>query len=208
MKTLLLIFALTCVTVAAQTNTPPAAPDKVGAALEWLSAALNGVLSLVSALLLWWGSNKSKIADVVKPIIKAVESHGSPALKKQIKDEAGSAGVEPTLHALVKANTNGKPADVKAAIVSILLIGALLIGVGCARFSTTQTDSRDGEKTTITTKAASWTLFSSKSSLAKWKATQTEKSQGAEVGGLEQQGGTNAVAVLQAIGTLLQALPK
>ena len=86
----------------------------------------------------------------------------------------------------------------KLITLSIILLG------GCARFTTTQTDIRTNEQTkettTITTKASSWTFFDSKSSLAKWKATQSEKSQGAEVGGLDQSSsGTNVVDLIRAI---------
>lgn len=91
-----------------------------------------------------------------------------------------------------------------------LLPFILLILSGCASFTTIQTDERTnektGEKTKITTRAASWTFFDSKSTLAKWKATQSEKSQGAEVGGLAQEtSGTNAVAVLEGIEKVLKA---
>lgn len=71
---------------------------------------------------------------------------------------------------------------------------------GCARFSTTQTDTRNETETTITTKASAWTFFDSKSALATWKATQSEKSQGASVGGLSQESsGTNAVNLIEAV---------
>lgn len=91
----------------------------------------------------------------------------------------------------------------------------LLLLSGCmARFSTQQVDERTnaqtGEKTKITTRASAWTLNTAKSDLAKWKATQTERSQGAEVGGLKQEsGGTNAVALIKAIGEVVEkASPK
>ena len=95
----------------------------------------------------------------------------------------------------------------------ILILTACVALCGCARFGTTQKDIRydpiTGKiATEVSTKAASYTLFSSKSDLAKWKATQSEKSQGAEVGGLSQQGGTNAVAVLEALAKVVGALPK
>lgn len=68
---------------------------------------------------------------------------------------------------------------------------AILLLVGCANFSTTQTDRRfndDGTVSTeITTKAAARTFFAGKSALANWKATQTEKTQGAEVGKLDSE---------------------
>lgn len=86
---------------------------------------------------------------------------------------------------------------------------------GCmARFSTVQIDERTNlktsEKTKITTRASAWTINTAKSDLAKWKASQTERSQGAEVGGLKQDsGGTNAVAIIKAIGDVVEkASPK
>lgn len=89
---------------------------------------------------------------------------------------------------------------------------ALVVAAGCARFSTKQTERRydptSGKLTTeIVTRAASGTFFESKSSLAKWKAAQSEKSQSAEVGGLSQESsGTNAVQVLGAIAEILKAV--
>ncbi len=91
---------------------------------------------------------------------------------------------------------------------------ALTLLTGCARFSTVQTDisSTDsyGQPTrTITTKASSYAIFEANSKLSQWKATQTDKSQGASVGGLEQSASaTNAVAILEAIGKIMSAMPK
>lgn len=70
---------------------------------------------------------------------------------------------------------------------------------GCARFSTEQTDvSQSGRQ--ITTKITSYTFLAGKSQLGKFKATQTDKSQGASVGSLDQEaGGTNLTALVEAI---------
>ena len=83
--------------------------------------------------------------------------------------------------------------------ILILLMAFALCA--CARFSTKQTDiSYDNGNTNnpsreITTKAAAWTFFSGKSALTNWKATQTDKTQGASVGSLVQEGGqTNQVS--------------
>ena len=88
----------------------------------------------------------------------------------------------------------------------LTLIGLLLL-VGCARFNTKQYDKRYNERgemaTEISTKATATALFSSKQ-LANWKASQTEKSQGATVG-VEQQGATNAIAALNAIAEIVRA---
>lgn len=82
--------------------------------------------------------------------------------------------------------------------------------VGCARFTTRQTDANYTDAgaplRTIETKATAWTLFSSRSDLAKFKASQSDKTQTAEVGSLSQQGGTNTAATLSALTGLLQTL--
>jgi hypothetical protein len=87
----------------------------------------------------------------------------------------------------------------------LLLVGILF--TGCAKFRTVQFDNRYNEdgslRGEIVTKATAYTLFSSRQ-LANWKASQTEKSQGASVG-VEQQGATNSVAVLNAIAEILKA---
>jgi hypothetical protein len=80
----------------------------------------------------------------------------------------------------------------------------LVLLSGCARFNTTQIDERTNAQTQETiktiTKATSWTFFDSKSGLARWKATQSEKTQGAEVGGLQQESyGTNLVNLFEAV---------
>lgn len=76
--------------------------------------------------------------------------------------------------------------------MKIIIALSLITLCGCARFSTTQTDMSYEQGTPsrqITTKASAYTLFSGKSSLATWKASQTDKTQGASVGGLTQEGG-------------------
>lgn len=79
-----------------------------------------------------------------------------------------------------------------------------LLSFGCARFSTIQTDTRYDEAgnkaTTITTKAQAWTFFQADSKLANWKAEQSEGSQGAEVGNLEQSSsGTNITQTIKEV---------
>ena len=70
----------------------------------------------------------------------------------------------------------------------------------CARFTTVQTDERlnpkTGEKTTITTGATATTFVAGKSALANWKASQTEKTQGAAVGSLAQE--SDATSIVKA----------
>jgi hypothetical protein len=88
---------------------------------------------------------------------------------------------------------------------TLLLVAVLALLAGCARFSTTQTDvsndNLDGSTTrTITTKASASTFFAAKSALAQWKATQTDKTQGASVGSLTQEsGGTNVTQLIEAV---------
>ena len=90
---------------------------------------------------------------------------------------------------------------------TLVLLFSLVLLQGCARFSTTQTDisttyHEDGSKTTrtIITEAGSSTFFDSSSALAKWKATQSDKTQSASVGVLNQEtSGTNTVDLIKAI---------
>ena len=88
----------------------------------------------------------------------------------------------------------------------IAFIAALAMA-GCARFKTTQIDERkapDGQITKISTTVAASTLFTSRSQLANFKASQTERQQGASVGSLSQESsGTNAVRALEALDSIL-----
>jgi hypothetical protein len=89
------------------------------------------------------------------------------------------------------------------------LIPALMLVClcGCARFKTKQTDiSYEAGNTNrparaITTTVTAYTLWSSKSELARFKATQTDKSQSASVGSLNQQANmdTNVNALVSSI---------
>lgn len=92
-----------------------------------------------------------------------------------------------------------------------LLIPLLLIA-GCARFSTTQTDVsyEEGNKVrTITTRVKASTLFDAKSKLTSFKASQTDKTQSAAVGGLStESSGTNAIKALELIRDITANLPK
>jgi len=80
----------------------------------------------------------------------------------------------------------------------------------CARFTTKQSDIRyeSGKPaTTITTRVSAWTFWEAKSLLTQFKAAQTDKSQSANVGSLEQAGGgvgTNAVRVIDGIVEILK----
>jgi hypothetical protein len=88
-----------------------------------------------------------------------------------------------------------------------LVIPLLIMLGGCARFNTTQKDVRYDDRTEVTTKATAWTLGTSKSALTNFKATQTDKTQGASVGTLNQDtASTNAVAALEAIGRIIDSV--
>lgn len=113
----------------------------------------------------------------------------------------------------ITTNNHSKVSLNAPLILALVGAGLLMIGTGCARFSTVQTDIRyddQGKKTTqITTRAKASTLFSARSDLANWQARQSEGEQGAEVGSLSQESSsTNAVAILQALSAIVQALPK
>lgn len=86
----------------------------------------------------------------------------------------------------------------------------LLACVGCSHFATTQKDLNyeAGQPTReITTKASAYTFWDSKSALANFKASQTDKTQSASVGSLNQEAsGTNTAATLKALADLLNAV--
>lgn len=91
----------------------------------------------------------------------------------------------------------------------LLPLLALFVASGCARFSTLQTDVRyndKGVKTgSITTRAGAFTFWESKSVLANFKASQTEKNQSALVGSLSQEtSATNSVEALKSIENILK----
>jgi hypothetical protein len=104
----------------------------------------------------------------------------------------------------------------------ILLFGAVLVGLvtGCASFVTDQRDITyeaitNGTKTAsvptreIRTRAKARTFWDAKSALARFRASQTDKSQTATVGELGMEtSGTNAIAVLDRLATIVKALPK
>jgi len=94
------------------------------------------------------------------------------------------------------------------AVWAVVMLACLAVS-GCANFSTVQTDRRFDESgnvtTEVTTKAKATTFFASKSSLANWKASQTEKTQGAEVGTLEQEASGTGKEMGEILGYALKA---
>lgn len=90
----------------------------------------------------------------------------------------------------------------------LLPISIALALTGCSTFTTDQIDRRydKGELSTeIRTKARSRTFFDSDSALTNFEAKQTEKTQGATVGALNQaSSATNTVEALQAIDSILE----
>jgi len=87
----------------------------------------------------------------------------------------------------------------------LIALALLVASSGCAHFSTLQTDrfydSETGKLASEkTTHASSYTFFDSKSALTAFKASQTDKTQGASVGTLAQEAyGTNAVQAIRLI---------
>lgn len=134
-------------------------------------------------------------------------------LTEQAAQAAGIAGISPLWAAVlgmagVGLREIGDQLKKNRLIGPALFLCLALPFAGCARFSTTQKDlSYDANGyplRTITTHAAATTFFAADSKLATWKATQSDKSQGATVGGLEQsadssQAITNAGAFLGAV---------
>ena len=87
----------------------------------------------------------------------------------------------------------------------IIVITIAVAGLaGCARFNTTQKDlsyEQGKPSREITTRATAYTFFAGKSSLATWKASQTDKTQGASVGNLSQEAnaGTNLNSLVESV---------
>lgn len=94
--------------------------------------------------------------------------------------------------------------------MKLLFLAGLLL-TGCARFTTVQEDTSydpNGKPLRkITTRASAWTAGESKSALSSFKASQTDKTQSATVGGLNLESSdtniaTNLEALTRLIGTL------
>ena len=107
-------------------------------------------------------------------------------------------------------STGISAASVERGAASLLALGFAFITAtvvtGCASFTTTQTEDRNEAEgtTSIRTRVAGRTLFTSKSQLTSFSAVQTEGKQGASVGSLTQQSsGTNAVKALEALDSIL-----
>ena len=96
-------------------------------------------------------------------------------------------------------------------MIGIMAVAGVVLATGCARFNTTQTDLsyEQGEPSReITTRATASTFFAGKSALASWKASQTDKTQGASVGSLVQESnaGTNLNSLVEsAVGAAVKA---
>lgn len=93
-----------------------------------------------------------------------------------------------------------------------LILIPLLVVTGCAHFTTTQEDKsydKGQPVRQITTHASATTFFDAQSQLAKFKATQSDKTQSASVGSLnEGSSGTNVVNTIQALAALVGAISK
>lgn len=100
-------------------------------------------------------------------------------------------------------------ASLEVVVTLALALAALVLLIlcqGCARFNTTQTDlsyEPNGTKREITTRATAYTFVAGKSALSNWKASQTDKTQGASVGGLTQE--SDATETLKAVAEILKA---
>lgn len=97
-------------------------------------------------------------------------------------------------------------------LLAIILFALFIIVLlsGCARFHTVQEDisydTTQKPSRTITTEVSAWTFFSASSDLAKFRASQTDKTQSASVGSLSQDSSeTNFIHALGAgLGTALK----
>jgi hypothetical protein len=123
-------------------------------------------------------------------------------------DFLASIKISPAIHVPTSRSTAPSMEGlVRSLALFCVPVLAVSVMAGCARFKTTQIDERkapNGESTTISTHVSASTLWTSRSQLANFKASQTEKSQGASVGSLSQESsGTNTVRALEAINDIL-----
>lgn len=86
---------------------------------------------------------------------------------------------------------------------TLLAIPFAVLMAGCSSFSTTQSDT-SYEKglplRTVNTKVKARQFFGANSTLTSFKASQTDKTQGAVVGSLSQEAsGTNVIGLVEAI---------
>lgn len=109
--------------------------------------------------------------------------------------------------ALTAAGYSVARGKAKAAVPILLACFGLALCSGCARFTTWQVDrtyGTNGEPSrVIETRAGAYTLWAGDSALANWQATQTDKTQSAKVGALNQRTevlSTNSADALRAIG--------
>jgi hypothetical protein len=88
----------------------------------------------------------------------------------------------------------------------LLTLAAVLIFAGCARFSSTQDQTR-GDGTIIHQRQTVTTFFDGKSDIAKLRASSTDKTTGLTVGSIaEETSGTNAVdLVTRVVGAAVSA---
>lgn len=106
----------------------------------------------------------------------------------------------------------------KATILLRTFLLLALSAAGCSTFTTEQKDKSYAQITNgttvasvplreVSTTAKARTFWDSKSALANFKATQTDKSQNATVGSLNQEASsTNLTSQLDALARILQAL--
>lgn len=96
-------------------------------------------------------------------------------------------------------------------IKTIIAIATLAL-TGCASFHTEQTDvsyDAQGHATRqITTTVQASAILSAKSELTKFRATQTDKTQGASVGSLGLQATNHVVDALKEVNAILEKMPK
>ena len=151
--------------------------------------------------------NKSKL---VATLIRGIEAANDEETKRRVRSQAGVEGLAKPMHKQVKKVT---APDGNVPIRSATLVLALALALaGCARFSTKQSDTSYDDtgkpQRTISTRVSATTFFDSQSALTAFKASQTDKTQGASVGALNQNASsTNLNAIADRVGRAVLGLP-
>jgi hypothetical protein len=212
-----LLFAFSAYAEGATSDLPPRTSYL---SLSWVQFLIPVVVPLlIAGLKKLWPSVPSALLPWLCPLLgvaadqiaKLAGSGGAPA---EVAVALGALGLylREVVDQAKKAIGPNNP-SLYPQLLMALSLGASVAFTGCARFSTVQTDTSYDEHDKvirkITTRAKAGTLFTARSALANFKASQTDKTQGASVGSLTQEtSGTNSVAALRELRGIIEALPK
>jgi len=89
---------------------------------------------------------------------------------------------------------------------TLLVACVAVLVTGCASFRATQLDQRENDTTTVKTEIKGWAFFASAQKIAGIAAKQTQATQAFNADVMEQGGGTNVVAMLNALARIVESV--